>query len=182
MTSGLIRAQMLRALSFDPRGWANSAILEVALGMNGFLSRHGGEWRPVGRKPVKVLDGLWIKPSIRGILIKDRLVAPVMAVTRKSILFDLPEVLPFLMRGGYELHLRDDPNFHDLVVLDLSGGPRGEARNVREFRLSASEMMPLEEFERIVATYGAAASLSKYGLTIPPGVAVSDLFRRSRGL
>jgi hypothetical protein len=111
-------------------------------------------------------------------LIEGQKAAAVLAVTRKSILFDLPEVLPFLMRGGYEFHLRDEPNIHDFIVLDLTQGQKGEARLVKEFRLSGSKMMSLEEFEAIVTTYGQAATLSKYGLHIPPGIAVSDLFRR----
>lgn len=178
MTTGLVTDAALRKLSYDPRDWVQNAILEVALAMNGFLGTNGGKWIPVGRRRVRVLNKLWVKPSIRGILIRDRIAAPVLVVTRKSILVDLPDVLPFLMRGGYEFHLRDDPNLHDFIVLDLSGGKRGEARNQKVYRLSETGMMPLEEFEHIVTTYGAAASASKYGLHIPAGVAVSDLFRR----
>lgn len=178
MTSGLVKDASLRLASYDSREWVQNAIIEVALAMNAFLSASRGRWISVGRKQVRVLDKLWVKPSIRGILVQGHVAAPVLVVTRKSILIDLPDVLPFLMRGGYEFHLRDDPNFHDFIVLDISTGKRGEARNQKVYRLSETGMMSLEEFEHIVTTYGTAASASKYGLHIPAGIAVSDLFRR----
>ncbi|WP_425417533.1 hypothetical protein [Oricola indica] len=146
--------------------------------MNQFLGEHADRWIDVGRKPFRASNNLWIKPSIRGIIIKDGIVSPVVAVTRRSILFDMPDVLPFVMRGGYEFHLRDDPNFHDLIVLDLTTGNRGQARKSRCYRLSESHMMSLDQFEYIVSTYGTAAAESKYGLHLPGGMSISDLFRQ----
>lgn len=179
MPSGLLTEKIIKGLQFDERDWVNNAIVESCLALNGYLSSKADKWIPVGRKPIKVLDRMWVKPSIRGILIRAGKVAPVIVVTRRSVELGFADVLPFLMRGGYEFHLRDDPNFNDLVVLDLTKAPaRGEARTVGEHRLSDVGMMSLELFEHILETYGQAASLSKYGLHIPSGVSVTDLFRR----
>lgn len=180
MPSGLMREEHIRKVIFDSRDWVQRSIVEVALAMNQFLSSGVERWVPVGRKPIRVLNGLWVKPSIRGILIRDKSAAPTLVVTRRSIELGFEDVLPFLMRGGYEFHLRDDPNFHDFVVLDLSHGESGAARRVREFRLSDVGMMSLSEFEHILSTYGQAASLSKYGLQIPTGTSMTDLFRAPR--
>jgi hypothetical protein len=178
MATGAVTDRALLGQEYDSREWVQNAMLEVALGMNNYLSKTRGTWMDVGRRPVQALNKLWVKPSIRGILIRDGMAAPVLPVTRKSILFELPGILPFIMRAGYEFHLRDEPNLHDFIVLDLTTGKRGEARCVKEYKMSDTSMMPLEQFEHIVSTYGEAASLSKYGLHIPAGTAVSDLFRQ----
>lgn len=180
MPSGLMLAEHIKKASFDSRDWVQRSMAEVALAMNEFLSSAADRWVPVGRKPIRVLNGLWVKPSIRGILIRGKVVSPTLVVTRRSIELGFEDVLPFLMRGGYEFHLRDDPNFHDFVVLDLSRGEPGEARRIKEYRLSDVGMMSLPEFEHILSTYGQAAALSKYGLRIPAGTSMTDLFRGTK--
>lgn len=180
MPCGLMREEHIKKTSFDSRDWVQRSMVEVALAMNEFLRCNADRWVPVGRKPIKVLNGLWVKPSIRGILVREKIAAPTLVVTRRSIELGFEDVLPFLMRGGYEFHLRDDPNFHDFVVLDLSRGDSGVARRTREYRLSDIGMMSLPEFEHILSTYGQAASLSKYGLRIPAGTSMTDLFRTSK--
>lgn len=177
MTSGLFTDALIDKQVYDKRDWVRNAIVEVAKGLNGYLSKENKKWIGVNRKPVRIFKGFYAKPSIRGIIIEQGMAAPVLIISRRSINFDLKASLPFLMRGGYEFHLRDDPNFTDFIVLDLTRGEKGKARECKAYMLSQSSMMPLRQFEEILAKYAEAATLSKYGLHIPTGMPTRDLFK-----
>ncbi len=178
MPSNLLSDEMIKKQVFDRRDWVQRSVSEVARGLNIYLQRNADRWINVHRKQIRILPNLCAKPSIRGVLVRDRNVCPALVICRRSINFDLSASLPFLMRGGYELHLRDDPNFADFLVLDLTTGEADQARTCRAYKLSDHDMMSLEEFEYIVSRYAEAASLSKYGLHMPSGMPARDLFRR----
>lgn len=178
MPSGLVDDATLKSKVYDKREWVQTALSEVARGMNGYLRENADRWISVSRRSTCILPNLATKPSIRGIAINNGKAAPVLVIARRYINFNLIECLPFLMRGGYEFHLRNEPNFANFIVLDLSQGERGSARNVKEYRLTDYTMMPLAHFEDILHSYAEAASKSKYGLVIPSGFAIRDLFGR----
>jgi hypothetical protein len=132
-------------------------------------------WYPVGRKPIESLAGLLIKPAIRGVWVNERQPFPCLINARGSVLLEPKVSLPFVARGVYEAHVRDEIGVFGPMIVDLGKDPRTNLRANRVYYPQESEMMSIELFEEILRKFNEALILAGFR----PRVAASafDLFR-----
>ena len=176
----LLSEETLKAWFTDTRPWVRRSQWEVSSALANLVKLLGAEWYNVGRRPFEAIPGLWLKPSIRGVLVGDE-VAPAIVNPRRSLKqIGRRDELGFLMRGGFEFHVVDDPAVDNLLVLDLHEGERGRPRVVRSRMADEAVMMPLEQFEWILGRFFEALRLSKWEIVVPKDVPLSDLFRKKK--
>lgn len=136
-----------------------------------------GNWYPSRPKPIELYEGVWVKPTIRGILWSEGFARATLINPRKSLVLD-HYARAFQARGVYEFHMMDDPNVHGFRLIDL-GADRGcEERATRVYRSEEVDMIGLEEFEEAIRTFMKAVELAGYSSLPRDEHRVVDMFRR----
>jgi hypothetical protein len=158
--------------------WKNVSQREVALALHGAFGGKG-MWYPVPSKPVQVFDGLWFKPSVRGVWFDGR--APFMvAINPRKHQTLVTEHLAFLARGMHELYGIDDPNDPLSLIVDLSVDETGKARTTRQAIVPESLMIEVIQFEEIMRLFFESLRLA--GIEAVPRDLrdVTDMLKRPR--
>ncbi|MFO1033489.1 MAG: hypothetical protein U1E15_05200 [Hyphomicrobiales bacterium] len=136
----------------------------------------GGEvskWYPTGRKPIESVAGLSIKPAIRGVRVANGRVLPCLINPRSSLLLERNSALPFIARGVFELHVRDEIGPVSPMIVDL--GKENGVRANRIYFPTQESMISVEHFEDCMRKFNKA--LVKAGLVSEQPSRASDLFR-----
>lgn len=119
-------------------------------------------WYKIGRKPIESLGGLLIKPSIRGFWSIGGKAYPCLINARSSVYLETNSNLPFVARGVYEFHVRDEIGVSGPVVVDLGRDPATATRANRVHWLLEEKMLSVDEFEDIMRKFNDALSLAGY--------------------
>lgn len=162
----------------NPEWWGRHLKVVTEM-LHGTLADNGSVWRPLGRKPIEVFDGIWFKPAIRGAwkhgLRRDA------ALINPRFGIRLPQLpLSFLARAVIEFHLRDEPNLSGLAILDYGRHEFEARRTNRVLYEEHLTIMSEEVFVEALKRFVIAARLAGAELEPREAERIRDLFRMPR--
>lgn len=178
MTTGMASVAALKAAFEGVKDPAWKAQLQdVSERLYGIFGRGVSRWYAADRKPRELFDRTWFKHAIRGVWVRERKATATLVNARKGLCFN-PTDRAFLARGIYEFYLRDDPNIHDQLIVDLGAAPRTDARATRLYTSAEVEPMALEQFEAILKSFLRAVERAGFSTQPAAGQSIADLFRK----
>lgn len=143
------------------------------------LSNNGSLWRPLGRKPIEVFDGIWFKPAIRGVWKTAERRDAALINPRIGIHLH-PLRLSFLARSIIEFHMRDEPNLSGLSILDYGRHETEKRRLDRVLHEGHVDIMEEHLFIETLKRFVMAARLADAELVPRESQRIRDLFRMPR--
>jgi hypothetical protein len=158
--------------------WKNVSQREVAVALHGAFGGKG-VWYPIPPKPVQVFDGLWFKPSVRGVWF-DGTDPFMVAINPRKHQRLVPDHLAFLARGMHELYGIDDPNDPLSLIVDLSVDETGRARTTRQAIVPESRMIDVIQFEEIMRLFFESLRLAGVEAVPRDLRDVTDMLKRPR--
>ena len=169
------REDLLRYLRTHPDPAWHKYLEDVGTRLLDIFGEQESKWYPVGRRPIESVAGLLIKPAIRGVWVNKGMPFPCLVNARGSVLLDPKVNLPFVARGVYEAHVRDEIGVSGPMIVDLGKDPKTNLRANRVYYPKESEMMSIEQFEDVLRKFNEALLLAGFR----PKVSTSaiDLFR-----
>ncbi|CAN2533515.1 hypothetical+protein [Methylocapsa aurea] len=158
--------------------WKNVNQREVAKSLYDSFGGKGA-WYPVSSKEIQVFEGLWFRPSVKGVWFDGK--APFMvAINPRKRQPLVQEHLAFLARGMHELYGIDDPNDPVPLILDLSVEGKSDIRSARKTIIREWQMFSLHEFEEIMRAFLEALRVAGIDAIPRELKDVTDIFRRPR--
>lgn len=158
--------------------WKNVNVREVAMALyNEFGGK--GVWYPVPARPTQVFEGLWFKPSVRGVWFDGK--RPYMiGINPRKHQGLVSDHITFLARGMYELYGVDDPNDPVPLILDLSIDQKSATRIVRKSIITEPSMSSVGQFEETMRAFFEALRIAGVE-SVPKDMGdIRDLFRKGR--
>ena len=154
--------------------WAGH-LTDVGRGLHAGLQNHKFDWHPTGRKPL-FFQGLNVKPAIRGTMVRDDEVMPVLVNARSGLVMTW-YVRQFLARGVFEFHGRDIPDVERIAIWDVSRSDEKNGRQFSETIYDQQQMMSIDEFEQIVAAFLECVAFAGFEHAVRQPSDIADLFR-----
>lgn len=179
MTTGLATLEQLLsglASTKDDDPWKEH-LKEVAELLFALFGCCPGRWYAADRKPHQLYDRLWFKHPIRGVWFHEGRATATLVNPRRGLSFD-PLTRSFLSRGVFEFYLRDEPNIHDYLIVDLGVPPRADVRELRLYTPEMIDPMPLEQFEHVLRRFLQAVEHAGFAAQPSAEQSIADLFRK----
>jgi hypothetical protein len=179
MTTGMASVDALKAAvggGKKQEAW-QAELRSVTELLHGVFGNGVSRWHPANRKPQELFGRLWFKHAIRGVWLRDGRATATLINPRKWLSFN-QDARAFLVRGLYEFYLRDEPNLHDFLIVDLGVVPQTKARATRLYGPEDVEPMSLEHFEAILRSFLQAVERAGFASQPSSDTSIADLFRK----
>jgi len=159
--------------------WKNANQRDVAAALYAEFSGKG-VWYPIQSRQAQIFEGLWFKPSIKGVWFFEGVPYMVGVNPRKSQIL-VGSHLAFLARGMQELYGIDDPNDPLALIFDLSVAENGKNRAPRKTILLEDQMISSLQFEDVMRRFFEALRIA--GIEAVPRKIddITDMLRRPKG-